>query len=64
MAKILKNKIGAFLKSLVTKWLEDIFIFLGIILILITTYNRFGEVIGNYSLGFVLLVLGLVFAKK
>lgn len=64
MAKLLKKSITALLKSLLTTWLEDLFIFLGISIVLFTTYQMFGVNIGNYSLGFILVVLGFVLAKK
>jgi hypothetical protein len=64
LAKLLKRNIAALLKSLLTTWLEDFFIFLGITIVLFTTYQMFGVNIGNYSLGFVLVVMGFVLAKK
>jgi hypothetical protein len=64
MAKMLRKNIKSFFKNLLTKWLEDFFIFIGIGLILITTYQKFGDTIGNYLLGLILLLLGLLLAKK
>ena len=64
MAKVLKESLTKFFKNLVTDWLEDLFILLGVLIILITTYREFGYMVGNYSLGIVLLVCGLLFAKK
>lgn len=64
MAKLLKLNIGKFFKSLLSNWLEDFLIFVGVAIALITTYEHFGTVIGNYSLGFVLVLFGLVIAKK
>lgn len=64
MAKKLKKLILVFLISLVTKWLEDIFIFTGLTLLIVTTYMEFGLTLGSYALGVVLLVLGLLLAKK
>jgi hypothetical protein len=64
MAKLLKKNIGEFLKSLLTNWLEDFLIFAGVSIILLTTYQIFGLDIGNYSLGLILLIFGLVIAKK
>lgn len=64
MAKALKENIGIFFKSFLAKWLEDFFIFVGVVVILFTTYQEFGCTIGNYSLGLVLLVFGFLIAKK
>jgi len=64
MAKVLKENFGIFFKVFITKWLEDFFIFLGIVIALFTTYNAFGYVIGNYSLGFVFLIFGILIAKR
>lgn len=64
MAKLLKETIGGFLKGLLSKWIEDFFILAGIAIALVTTYENFGTVIGNYSLSIVLVLIGLALAKK
>lgn len=64
MAKNLKKLISNLFINLLTKWLEDFFILVGIVMIIVTTYMRFGTTIGNYSLGFVFLVFGFLIAKK
>lgn len=64
LAKLLKKNIGYFLKYLFTNWLEDFLIFVGVAIALITTYQKFGIDVGNYLLGFVLVIFGLVIAKK
>jgi hypothetical protein len=64
MAKKLKKIISNFFKNLLTKWLEDFFIFIGITVLMATTYEKFGMIIGNYSLGFIFLVFGFLIAKK
>lgn len=64
MAKKLKHILNGFIKNLLTKWLEDFFIFAGIALLIGTTYMKFGTVVGNYSLSIVLMVFGFLIAKK
>lgn len=64
MTKLLKENLSIFFKSFLTKWLEDFFILMGLGVILFTTYNEFGYMIGNYSLGFVFLVFGFLIAKR
>lgn len=64
MAKLLKKNLSLFLKSVFTKWLEDVLISIGIAVILITTYQTYGTVIGNYALGVFLLGFGFLIAKK
>lgn len=64
MAKKLKKMISNIILNLLTKWLEDIFILVGVAIMIGTTYSRFGTIIGNYTLGFVFLVFGFLIAKK
>jgi hypothetical protein len=64
MAKRLKKLIYAFFSSLLTVWLEDIFIVAGVGVILGTTYIQFGLTIGNYLLGLILIIFGFLLAKK
>jgi hypothetical protein len=64
MAKRLRNILIAFFQNLLTKWLEDFFIFAGIAVIIGTTYKAFGSVVGNYSLGVIFLTIGFLIAKK
>jgi len=64
MAKLLKKNLISFFKDLVANWLEDFFIFAGVLIVLFTTYQEFGYTAGNYALGCVLLVCGLLIAKK
>lgn len=64
LAKLLKKNIGVFFKSLLTNWLEDFLIFIGVFIVILTTYQKFGIEIGNYLLGFILVIFGLVIAKK
>ena len=64
MAKALKETLVNFIKVLLTKWLEDIFVFTGVGVIVFTTYKSFGVTIGNYSLGLIFLLIGFLIAKK
>lgn len=64
MAKLLKEKLSTIINFLFKKALEDVFIFLGVALVLFTTYNTFGLTAGNYSLSAFLLLFGLIIAKK
>lgn len=63
MAKRLKNIITIFLSSLLTAWLEDLFIFIGLAFIVYTTYTL-NITTGHYLVGFIFLLLGFIFAKK
>lgn len=58
------KKIKIFIILLLTKWLEDLFILAGTSVIVATTYINFGQTVGNYLLGAILLVFGLLIAKK
>jgi len=60
VAIFLKKRAKAFFQN----WLEDFFVLSGIVLILFTTYQKFGCVIGNYLLGFILLAVGFLIAKR
>ncbi|SFA54734.1 hypothetical protein SAMN05192569_10552 [Parageobacillus thermantarcticus] len=63
MAKVLKSFITKMLKSLLTEWLEDFLILIGVVIVLYNTYQHFGNVIGNYVLGAIFLLFGFAFAK-
>lgn len=58
------NKLKDFINSLITKWLEDALVFLGTVLIIFTTYKTFGLMPGNYTLGSIFILFGLLIAKK
>lgn len=64
VAKLIKENIINFFKSLFTKWIEDLFVFMGILIIVYTTYKSFGITVGNYSIGIILLYIGLILAKR
>jgi uncharacterized membrane protein YobD (UPF0266 family) len=64
MAKALKNFISKVLKSLLTDWLEDFLILIGVVIILYNTYHHFGDTAGNYLLGALFLLFGFAFAKR
>jgi hypothetical protein len=63
VAKTLRLLIISFLKTLFGKYLEDLFILGGLIVIIGTTYT-IDPVIANYVLGGVLVICGLLIAKK
>lgn len=56
--------IKIFLAYLLAKWLEDLFIIAGISVVIATTYINFGSMVGSYLLGGVLLMVGLLIAKR
>lgn len=64
MTKVLKEYLSTFLKAFIEKWLEDFIVLLGVVVILATTYNSFGYMLGNYLLGIILLICGFLVAKK
>lgn len=64
MAKVLKNFVTKVLKSLLTEWLEDFLILIGVVIVLYNTYQHFGNAIGNYVLGAIFLLFGFAFAKR
>lgn len=68
MAKAIKNFIIAFFTGFFTHWVEDFLILVGIGLIVVNTYliTIVGSNIlaGNYLLGFVLIFIGVVLAKR
>jgi uncharacterized membrane protein YobD (UPF0266 family) len=64
MAKALKSFVAKMLKSLLTEWLEDFLILIGVVIILYNTYHHFGETAGNYLLGAIFLLFGFAFAKR
>ncbi|MBD7937144.1 hypothetical protein H9655_08880 [Cytobacillus sp. Sa5YUA1] len=68
MAKTIKNFIVSFVTAFFTKWLEDFFIFVGVAVIVINTYLittvDVNIIAGNYLLGLILIILGVVLAKQ
>jgi len=58
------KKLKSIIVNLLTRWLEDLFIVAGVSVVVATTYINFGQMVGNYLLGAVLLVFGLLIAKK
>ncbi|MEK4199091.1 MULTISPECIES: hypothetical protein [Cytobacillus] len=68
MAKTIKNFIISFFTAFFTKWLEDFFIFVGVAVIVINTYLittvEVNIIAGNYLLGLILIILGVVLAKQ
>lgn len=58
------KKLKSMIIILLTKWLEDLFILAGTSVIVATTYINFGEMVGNYLLGAILLVFGILIAKR
>jgi len=67
MAKIIRSFIIAFFLGFLT-WAEDLLIFIGLGFMVVTTYFitelEINILAGNYLLGFILLVMGLLLAKK
>jgi len=68
MAKSIRNFITASFPSFFTKWLEDFLILTGTGLIIINTYLissiQTSTLSGNYLLGFVLIFIGVILAKR
>ena len=58
------KKLKSIIVNLLAKWLEDLFIIAGISVIVATTYINFGSMVGSYLLGAVLLLIGLLIAKR
>ena len=52
-----------FLKNIFFKYIEDIFIFCGLGLIIVTTFFV-SKIAGLYLLGFILIGLGLYFSRN
>ncbi len=55
----MKNK----LKQLFSLYVEDIFIFIGLIIIILTTYTV-NAIVANYLLGAIFVLFGLIISKK
>lgn len=68
MAKALKGFIIAFFTSFFTKWVEDFFIFAGIVVLVVNTYLLatldWAIIAGNYTLAVVLLIIGIVASRS
>ncbi|MEK4871571.1 hypothetical protein [Niallia sp. FSL W8-1348] len=68
MAKAIKKFFILFFTVFFTQWLEDFFIFTGAVIIIVNTYLITiveGNILaGNYLLGFVLIITGIVIAKR
>ena len=58
------KKLKSMIVNLLAKWLEDLFIIAGISVIVATTYINFGSMVGSYLLGGVLLLIGILIAKR
>jgi len=58
------KKLKSIIINLLAKWLEDLFIIAGISVIVATTYINFGSMVGSYLLGAVLLLIGILIAKR
>lgn len=48
-----------FCRSLLTKWLEDFIILVGFGVVVTTTYMKFGIYVGNFTLGAILILIGV-----
>lgn len=62
MVKTLQQFLLSFLKILLNN-VEDLFFLAGLVVIIGTTYH-YNPVIGNYLLGGILLLIGLLIAKR
>lgn len=62
MVKTLQQFLLSFLKILLNN-VEDLFFLAGLVVIIGTTYHH-NPVIGNYLLGGILLLIGLLIAKR
>lgn len=51
------------LKQLISLYLEDVFIFAGLIIFILTTYN-INTIVANYLLGAIFIFIGLILSKK
>lgn len=51
------------LLKILSRFVEDIFIFIGLIIIVATTYSL-NVLIGNYLLGVIFLIIGFILAKS
>ena len=68
IAKAIKGFIIAFFISFFTKWLEDFFILVAVVLVIVNTYLitviDLNILIGNYVLAIFLAIIGLVLARR
>ena len=68
MAKTIANSITSFFTVFFTKWLEDFLIFAGIILAVVNTYLisviDANILAGNYVLSVVLILIGIIIARR
>ncbi|NIK10916.1 hypothetical protein [Alkalibacillus almallahensis] len=68
MAQAIREFIISFFKAFFTKWVEDFLIFVGLGIFVVNTYLitvvEINMLIGNYLLGLILLLIGLVLAKR
>lgn len=55
----MKNK----LLKIVSLYIEDIFILIGLIIVIFTTY-KISTVVANYLLGAIFVILGLILSKR
>ena len=68
MAKAIKAFIISFFTAFFTKWLEDFFILVAVVLVIVNTYLitviDLNILIGNYVLAIFLAIIGLVLARR
>ena len=68
MAKAIKSFIIAFFTAFFAKWLEDFFILVAVVLVIVNTYLitviDLNILIGNYVLAIFLAIIGLVLARR
>lgn len=51
------------LLKIISLYCEDIFIFIGLIIVVSTTY-KINVIVANYLLGAIFIILGLILSKK
>lgn len=49
--------------KLISSYIEDIFIFIGVLILIINTY-KINDVAGNYLLSVIFMLIGLFLSKK
>lgn len=68
MAKAIKKFIIAFITGFFTVWLEDFLILAGLTLVIVSTYLisvvDINILAGNYVLGAVLMLIGIILVKR
>lgn len=68
LAKIIHEFLIAFFTAFFSRWLEDFFIVVGLIVLVVNTYLisvvALNVLLGNYLLALILLLAGIAIAKR